>query len=149
MNKMIFRFLGLAAVFAGIVSGCSSGPTGPDPIAVLEQGLTSTAPARAGLLGRDSSAEREAIEQFKKFNSDFSIANIQNNTKQVYDPEVYFIDPFKQLHGEAEFESYLMRSASNIVDFSMEWKDVAVSDGNYYFRWIMSVKMKRDGKDKP
>ena len=31
----------------------------------------------------------------------------------------------------------------------MDWKDVSESHGDYYFRWIMSVKLERDAKDKP
>jgi hypothetical protein len=31
----------------------------------------------------------------------------------------------------------------------MDWRDVAEHDGDYYFRWIMSVKLKRDGKSQP
>jgi hypothetical protein len=147
MNKTNSFILGIAAIVAGLTAGCSSPPAGPDPIAFLEQGLTATAPARAGLLGRDSTAEQQAIEQFKKFNSDFSKANVTANTKLVYDPEIYFMDPFKQIHGEAEFEAYLLRGADSVTSFSMEWKDVAENDGNYYFRWIMTVKTKRDGKD--
>ena len=31
----------------------------------------------------------------------------------------------------------------------MEWRDVAESHGDYYFRWVMSVKLKREGRHKP
>src|ERR1700722_16648760 len=98
MNKNNYFILGAAVLLAGLAAGCSSAPKGPDPMAFIDQGLTSTAPARAGLLGHNSSAEREAIERFKKFNGDISKANITANVKQVYDPEIYFIDPFKQIH---------------------------------------------------
>jgi limonene-1,2-epoxide hydrolase len=149
MNKTNYFIFGAAAILAGLAGGCSSPPQGPTPVAFVEQGIAGTAPARAGLLGKDSSAEQQAIEQFKKFNSDFSKANITANAKNVYDPEIYFIDPFKDIHGEAEFEAYLLRSADSITQYSMEWKDVAENEGNYYFRWIMTIKRKSDGKDAP
>ena len=125
--------------------GCASAPKA-DPTAFTETALTATAEDQVGGLEKGSPAEQEAIERFKKFNSDFSAANITNQTKTVYAPGVYFRDPFKEIHGEVEFEQYLLRGSSAVAQFSMDWKDVAVGGDNYYFRWIMSVKLKRDDK---
>jgi hypothetical protein len=40
-----------------------------------------------------------------------------------------------------------LRGSSAVAQFSMDWQDIAENDGNYYFRWIMSVTLKRDGKN--
>ncbi len=120
-----------------------------DAVVYTEQALAATDPAKVGRLEKGSEAERKAIEQFKTFNSDFSTNNLIQNTKVVYAEDVYFRDPFKEIHGEPEFEKYLLRGGDAVSEFSMEWLDVSEHDGNYYFRWIMSVKLKRDAKDKP
>ena len=51
--------------------------------------------------------------------------------------------------GEAPFEAYLLRGSGSVAQFSIDWKDVAESKGDYYFRWVMTLKLKRDGKSKP
>ena len=114
-----------------------------------KEALDATRAAPENKLTVGSPVEQQAIAQFEKFNGDFSVANITNNTANVYASEVYFCDPFKQIHGEAEFQAYLLRSAQAVAEYHMDWKDVASHDGNYYFRWVMTLKLKRDGKNKP
>jgi SnoaL-like domain len=135
-------------VLAGFLTGCASAPK-TDPVAFTQTALAATSLEKVGALEPGSAAEKTAIERFKKFNSDFSAANITNCTRTVYAADVYFRDPFKEIHGEADFEKYLLSGSSAVAQFSMDWKDVAESDGNYYFRWVMSVKLNRDGKNDP
>lgn len=145
-NRLVFA---LGAMLVCLASGCASAPKGPDAVAFTEQALRATEAASHGL-ARDPEAAKKAEEQFKVFNSDFSAQNITNRTKEVYAADVYFRDPFKEIHGEPEFEAYLLRGSSAVAEFSMDWKDVSENDGNYYFRWIMNVKLKRDSaKDPP
>jgi SnoaL-like domain len=138
----------LASLATGLCTGCASAPKS-DAVAFTRNALTATETAKTGALVKGSAAEQAAIARFEVFNSDFSAANITNETKNVYAADVYFRDPFKEIHGEPEFEAYLLRGSSAVAAFSMEWLDVAESHGDYYFRWIMSVKLKRDGKDAP
>jgi hypothetical protein len=140
-------YLALIALVS-VFSGCASKPE-TDPVAFTAQALAATTVDQVGRLEKGSVAEQAAIERFKTYNSDFSEANITNNTKKVYAANVYFRDPFKTIHGEADFEKYLLSGSSAVAQFRMDWKDVAESDGNYYFRWVMSVKLKRDGKNDP
>ena len=135
----------LALLVTSLAVGCSS-VSKPDAVAFTRSALAAT-DAKGIALTRGSAAEQAAIARFEAFNSDFSEANITNQTKQVYAADVYFRDPFKEIHGESEFEAYLLRGSSAVSAFSMEWLDVAESHGDYYFRWIMSVSLKRDGKD--
>jgi hypothetical protein len=138
----------LAAALALGAAGCASAPK-TDPVAFTQGALAATTADQVGSLDKDSSAEAAAIDRFKKFNSDFSAANITNNTRTVYAPGVYFRDPFKTIHGEADFEKYLLGSSTAVAQFGMDWLDVARDGQDYYFRWVMSVKLKRDGKDTP
>jgi hypothetical protein len=147
--KTIDRYtLCFAALLMCLAAGCSSAPK-QDPVAFTEAALAATAPGQMHLIEKGSPVEQAAIERFKRYNGDFSKSNIVNNTKVVYAADVYFRDPFKEIHGEPEFEAYLLRGADAVSEYSMDWKDVSESHGDYYFRWIMSVKLKRDSKDKP
>ena len=155
MNKSVNRGVSIRVLVlltgvltAGFLSGCACKPQ-PDPVAFTAAALVATAPDKVGRLEKGSAEEATAIKRFETYNSDFSAANITNNTKNVYASDVYFRDPFKTIHGEAEFEKYLLRSSGAVAEFGMDWKDVGESDGDYYFRWVMSVKLKRDGKNDP
>lgn len=129
-------------------AGCTTVPK-TDPMSFTDQALIATDSNLVRPFALGSAVETEAIARFKTFNSDFSAANITNNTKNVYAAGVYFRDPFKEIHGEAGFEAYLLRGSAAVAQYSMDWQDVAQSRGNYYFRWVMSVKLKRDGKTMP
>jgi steroid delta-isomerase len=137
-----------ASVAALLFAGCASAPK-EDPAVFTDHALAATDPKTVKGLGKGSPVESEAIARFKHFNQDFSEANISNNTATVYAQDLWFRDPFKEIRGEPAFQAYLLRGSSATKFFSIEWKDLAESDGNYYFRWIMRVKLKRDGKHKP
>src|ERR1700748_1781811 len=104
--------------------GCASAPK-QDPVVFTQNALAATDIKTVGRLEKGSVAEQSAIARFKTFNSDFSAANITNNTKSVYAADVYFRDPFKEIHGEPEFEAYLLRGSDAVSQFSMDWQGVA------------------------
>jgi hypothetical protein len=131
-----------------LAAGCASAPQ-QDPVAFTAEALAATTPDKVGELGRGSPEEAAAIQRFERYNGDFSAANITNNTRKVYADGIYFRDPFRVVRGEPEFEKYLLRGSAGVSQFSMDWQDVAENNGDYYFRWIMTVKFKRDGKDTP
>jgi hypothetical protein len=140
MNR-INRFF-IMCLATGITAGCATSSHKMDPAAFTEQALQATASTK-------THASPEVIERFKIFNGSFSSNNIEANTKEVYANNLYFRDPFKEYHGEAEFEAYLLRESAAVAQYSMDWKDVAEHDGDYYFRWVMTLKLKRDGKNDP
>jgi hypothetical protein len=145
IDRIIFYAM---TVTIGGVAGCASAPKS-SPVAFTEQALVATDSAKTNALEKDSAAKKAAIQRFETFNGDYSAANITNNLKNVYAAGVYFRDPFKEIHGEPELEAYLLRTSKAVAEFSMDWRDVAEHDGDYYFRWIMSLKLKRDGKNEP
>jgi hypothetical protein len=132
---------------ACLAAGCASPPK-QDPMAFTDKALAATDPIKVKF-EENSSAENDVIARFKTFNTDFSGANITNNTSGIYASDLYFRDPFKEIHGEKEFEAYLLRGSSSVAQFSIDWKDVAYNNGDFYFRWVMTIKLKRDGKHKP
>jgi hypothetical protein len=139
----------IAAGSVCLFVGCSSTPKRMSPTAFTEHALAATSAASTNFMAGGSDASKRAIAQFEKFNGDFTLENITNNTANVYAADVYFRDPFKEIHGEPAFEAYLARSAKAVASYSMDWKDVAEHDGNFYFRWVMTLKLKRDSKNKP
>ena len=136
------RFI-LIVLMAILAAGCASSPPKMDPSAFTEQALQATDATKS------TRVPAEVIARFKNFNGDFSSNNIAAQTKEIYAADVYFRDPFKEIHGEPEFEAYLLRGSTAVKEFSMTWKDEAEHDGDYYFRWVMTLKLKRDGKNEP
>ena len=136
------RFI-LIVLTAILAAGCASSPPKMEPSAFTEQALQATDATKS------TRVPAEVIARFKNFNGDFSSNNIVSQTKEVYAPDVYFRDPFKEIHGEPQFEAYLLRGSTAVKEFSMAWQDVAEHDGDYYFRWVMTLKLKRDGKHDP
>jgi hypothetical protein len=144
-NKFPLTLAGVVSLAACVITGCARMPKA-DPMVFTQRALMATDPIKVKWSGAE---ERAAIARFETFNGDFSAANITNNTKKVYAEDVYFRDPFKEIQGESPFEAYLLRGSASVAQYSIEWQDVAENQGNYYFRWVMTLKLKRDGKNKP
>jgi limonene-1,2-epoxide hydrolase len=142
MKTMTRTSLLLVWLPALLLVGCASTPK-TDPAVYTQQALQATAAAKV------SNVPADIVERFKTFNSDFSSNNIVQHTSEVYAQDLYFRDPFKEIHNEKEFEAYLLRGSTAVADYHMDWLDVASHDGDYYFRWIMTLKLKRDGKNDP
>jgi hypothetical protein len=130
---------------ACLATGCASAPK-QDPLVFTTHALAATDSMKTKFSGP---AEAEAISRFEKFSGDISASNITNNLGQVYDANIYFRDPFKEIYGLAAFQAYLLRDSDSVSLYNIDWQDVAQSDGDYYFRWVMTVKLKRDSKHKP
>ena len=135
MNRANRFFLGVFLLATALAAGCASRPHKMDPSAFTEQALQATGSEK------NTQVPPEVIARFKNFNGDFSSNNIVSRTKEVYAADVYFRDPFKEIHGEAEFAAYLLRGSAAVKEFSMTWKDVAEHDGDYYFRWVMTLEV--------
>jgi hypothetical protein len=125
--------------------GCASAPK-QDPMLFTTHALAATDAAKTKF---SSPAEANAILRFEKFSGNISANNITNHLEEVYAPDIYFRDPFKEVHGIMDFQAYLLRDSDSVSEYKIDWQDVAKSKGDYYFRWIMEVKLKRDGRNKP
>ena len=97
-----------------------------------------------------SETERQAIERFQNLLSDFKAPDFRERIRDVYAEDAFFNDTLKTVRGADGIEEYLVDSAKAIDLGIVEFLDVVGSDGNYYFRWKMTLRFKRlaRGEDK-
>jgi outer membrane murein-binding lipoprotein Lpp len=142
-----FKTLLIVAVplATSLLTGCASAPK-QDPLVFTTHALAATDTTKTKLTGQ---AEQDVISRLETFSGDISASNITNKLGQVYAANIYFRDPFKEIHGLPDFQAYLLRDSASVTQYNIDWQDVAKSDGDYYFRWVMTVKLKRDNQHKP
>jgi len=106
--------------------------------------------AKGVALESDSDEEHQAIARFQNLLSDFKAPDFRSRVREVYAGDAFFNDTLKTMHGAAEIEAYLAASADAIDKGSVEFLDLVARDGNYYFRWLMTIRFKRfaRGEDK-
>jgi len=112
------------------------------------EALKQTDPATIPTLDPGSEAEKEAIQRFTDFYQVFSAEIIRKDVRSVYAETAYFADPFKEVQGIQAIEEYFLKSAEAIHECTFDIQDVAIHEGNYYFRWVMHLITKRE-KDEP
>ena len=87
--------------------------------------------------------EQQAKERFLHFFSELSEERVRSRIRDTYAGDVHFNDTLKDVHGIERLEEYLVDSASAVESCTVELKDLAVSDDDYYFRWTMDIRFKR------
>lgn len=112
------------------------------------QALSTTDPHTAGALQPDSEREREAVERFVSFYRVFSVENIRGSVRTIYADDAYFRDGYREVQGLDAIEAYFLKSAETVQECTFDIQDIAVNEGNYYFRWVMDLTTKR-WKDDP
>jgi hypothetical protein len=90
-----------------------------------------------------SEKERLAIERFEGLLGDFKAPDFVPRIRQVYAEDVYFNDTLRTIRRVEELEAYLADSADAVEVGTVEFLDRAVANGNYYFRWEMSLRFKK------
>jgi hypothetical protein len=97
-----------------------------------------------------SAEERRAIESFQALLSDFKAPDFGRRIPEVYAEDVFFNDTLKTVRGVEEVQEYLTATADAIDKGTVEFLDVVSDNGNYYFRWAMTIRFKRfaRGQDK-
>ncbi|MCS6805391.1 MAG: nuclear transport factor 2 family protein [Acidobacteriota bacterium] len=108
-----------------------------------DEALIRTDPSRLGTIKKGSTAESAAIERFKDFFSVLSEQNVRAKVRQVYAAEAYLNDTLKEISGIDQIEAYFLKSARAVEECTVEMLDVAESNGNYYFRWVMCIRFKK------
>ena len=130
-----------------IAGGCAHrGQEGGDMIR-YEKALAETDPAKVAGLQPGSELEKEAIERFKAFYRVFSAEVIRKGLRGLYADGAYFRDGFKEVAGIEAMETYFLKSAEGIQSCTFDIQETAVHQGNYYFRWVMHLTMKRSPDD--
>ncbi len=99
--------------------------------------------AAGAALEPGSPEERRAVERFQALLADFKAPDFRDRIADVYAVDVYFNDTLKTVRGAAALEEYLGASGDALELGTVEFLDLVVQDGNYYFRWLMTLRFKR------
>ncbi|HDP24598.1 MAG TPA: nuclear transport factor 2 family protein [Deltaproteobacteria bacterium] len=144
---MITRLIpGALCIFIMVLAGCSgSGTRGVHDIAITYSALRDTEPGRISLVEHGSDLEKKAIERFKEYYAVFSPERITQSTDDLYAQDAYFEDGIRQVRGRQNIKEYFLSTTEAFDECTFEVWDVGYSEGNYYFRWIMHLKLKRYG----
>ena len=110
------------------------------------QALHDTEPHEEETLQPGSEKERAAIELFVALYTTYTEANVRRHVRDLYAHNAYYRDSFTEMQGVENIESYLIQGTHIMHDLTFDLQDVAVHDGNYYFRWItrFSHKLNKD-----
>jgi hypothetical protein len=90
-----------------------------------------------------SEKERAAIELFVSLYTTYTEDNVRRYVHDLYAHNAYYRDSFTELQGVENIETYLIQGTYIMHKLTFELQDVAVHDGNYYFRWITRFSLKR------
>jgi len=107
------------------------------------QALQDTEPHEGETLQPGSKEEWAAIERFVALYTTYTEDNIRSHVRDLYAPNAYYRDSFTELQGIEDIEAYLIEGTHMMHDLTFDLQDVAVHDGNYYFRWITRFSLKR------
>lgn len=107
------------------------------------EALKKTDPQQIALLKAASDEEKKAVHQFKEFYRVFSSESIRGNVRALYRDDAYFRDGFREVRGIDAIEKYFVSSTESFLECTFDIQDVAVHEGNYYFRWVMTLVLKR------
>lgn len=110
------------------------------------QALHDTEPHEDEILRPGSEKERAAIERFVSLYTTYSEDNVRRHVRDLYAYDAYYRDSFTEMHGIENIEAYLIQGTHIMHNLTFDLQDVAVHDGNYYFRWVtrFSQKQKKD-----
>jgi hypothetical protein len=106
------------------------------------QALQATDPHKNEILQPGSAKEKAAIELYLSFYRNYTVDNIKQHMRDVYAPNVYYRDGFKDLQGIDALEAYLISALPDMYVYSLDLQDVAVHDGNYYLLWTTQFSLK-------
>ncbi|OGP55630.1 MAG: hypothetical protein A2Y65_00490 [Deltaproteobacteria bacterium RBG_13_52_11] len=108
------------------------------------QALQDTDPYKHDMIQQGSEKEREAIELFSSLYATFTEDNIRRYIRDLYAHNAYYRDGFAEMEGVENIESYFIKGTKTIHELKFDLQDVAVHDGNYYFRWITKFSLKSE-----
>ena len=109
--------------------------------------LDNTDPKKAALLEGRSAAEAKAIDRFYSFYEVFSEDTVRREVRELYATDAYFRDGYKEVEGIDNIEPYFVATTKAIHECTFHIQDWSSHEGNYYFRWIMRLRLKRDRDD--
>ena len=106
------------------------------------QALQATDPHQNEIMQPGSAKEKAAIELYLSFYRNYTEDNIKQHMRDVYAPNVYYRDGFKDLQGIDALEAYLISALPDMQVHSLDLHDVTVHNGEYYLLWTTQFSLK-------
>ena len=106
------------------------------------QALQATDPHKNEILQPGSAKEKAALELYVSFYRNYTEDNIKQHMRDLYAPNVYYRDGFKDLQGIDALEAYLISALPDMHVHSLDLQDMTVHDGNYYLLWTTQFSLK-------
>ncbi len=126
-----------------VVSGCAH-PASTMDVPAYRRILAETDPAKRAPNFKGSPAEEKGLKNFRNFMETMTVEKVKADTRLVYAPDAHLNDTLKALQGVEAIEAYFLKTAANCDETKVEFLDVAESKGDYYYRWIMTIRLKGD-----
>ena len=146
MSKKLWIGLGLlslAGIAAVSLGGCANPPSTMD-VAAYRKILDHTDPAKRSPNFKGSPAEARGMKNFRNFMEVMTVEKVKAEARTVYAPDAYLNDTLKAIQGIDGIEAYFLKTAANCDEVKVEFLDVTESKGDYYYRWIMTIRLKGD-----
>jgi hypothetical protein len=106
------------------------------------QALQVTDPHKNEIMQQGSAKEKEALELYVSFYRNYTVDNIKQHMRDLYAPNVYYRDGFKDLQGIDALEAYLISALPDMHVYSLDLQDMTVHDGNYYLLWTTQFSLR-------
>lgn len=110
----------------------------------VDRALIETAPQDVGMMTPGSLLESEALERFKSFYAIFSKERIEALSGGLYADGAWFRDGIREVKGLPGIKAYFVGSCDAIDLCVFDIQDVVAQRGEYCFRWVMRLTLKRD-----
>lgn len=134
----------LICILLLVLSGCATTAQNKRPgMESYYQALHDTKPHGDETLHHGSEEEQAAIELFVSLYTTYTEDNVRRHVRDLYAQDAYYRDSFTEMHGIDNIEAYLIQGTHIMHNLTFDLQDVAVHDGNYYFRWITRFSQKR------
>ncbi len=129
-------FASLAALF----SSCATDTTMKNEAAIAAYESKLTELKSEPTVSPRSREEAAGIARFKDFFGNLTAESVRKKTKSTYSEDAFLNDTLKTVRGNEAIEEYFLETAKNAKKVQATVEDIAVSDGNYYIRWVMDVE---------
>lgn len=132
----------ICCVLLALVGCATSAQDKKHAMEAYEQALQATNPYKNEILQPGSAKEKAALELYVSFYRNYTEDNIKQHMRDLYAPNVYYRDGFKDLQGIDALEAYLISALPDMHVYSLDLHDMTVHDGNYYLLWTTQFSLK-------
>jgi len=131
----------LALFGCSLLIGCSqTDKSTMNPMTAYQTVLETTTGHR---FSPGSPEEEAAISKFSNFFANLNEESVEELTRQTYADPIFFYDTLKTITSLPELEEYFLETARNTESVQARVVDYASSNGDYYLRWEMDIRLKK------